>query len=66
MLHLALNGLPYFEISELEKQEHARNYTYTYYTLEKLKKNTRPMSSSFFWEKIVSQIFQLGLNIMNY
>jgi len=38
MLHLALEGKPYFEISELEKQEHACNYTYTYYTLQKLKK----------------------------
>ena len=47
MLHLALNGLPYFEISELEKQEHARNYTYTYYTLEKLKKK-HPTDELFF------------------
>ncbi len=38
MLRLALTGYPNFEISELEKQEHALNYTYTYYTLEKLKK----------------------------
>jgi len=37
MLHLALNGNLHFEIKELEKQEQARNYTYTYYTLQKLR-----------------------------
>lgn len=39
MLQLALSGYPYFEISELEKQEHARDFTYTYFTLKKLKKD---------------------------
>ncbi len=39
MLHLALSEYPYFEISELEKQEHARDFTYTYFTLKKLKKD---------------------------
>ena len=47
MLHLALEGKPYFEISELEKQEHARNYTYTYYTLQELKKK-HPNDELFF------------------
>ncbi len=47
MLHLAIEGKPYFEISELEKQEHARNYTYTYYTLQKLKKE-HPNDELFF------------------
>lgn len=37
MLKLALKEHPQFEIQELEKQEHARSYTYTYYTLQKLK-----------------------------
>lgn len=47
MLHLALEGKPYFEISELEKLEHTRNYTYTYYTLQKLKKK-HPNDELFF------------------
>jgi len=47
MLHMALNGNLHFEIKELEKQEHARNYTYTYYTLQELKKK-HPNDELFF------------------
>jgi len=47
MLHLALNGNLHFEIKELEKQEYAHNYTYTYYTLQKLK-NKHPNDELFF------------------
>ncbi len=47
MLHIALKGKPYFEISELEKLEHARNYTYTYFTLLELRKK-HPDDELFF------------------
>ncbi len=37
MMKQAIKDRPRFEIKELEKEEQAKNYTYTYYTLKKLK-----------------------------
>lgn len=47
MMRLALASHPQFDVNELEKHKQARDYTYTYYTLKKLREE-HPDDELFF------------------